>query len=288
MTELIQQCHSWCVSGDRSLKSPVSGTSGSGSSVVLLPHENKRLQATLKKEDWVRRCFRTTSTSPDRVPLGAVAVPPLLMNPTCLLLDWLCNCSFFWEFPFKLFCYMFFYNFIICISILRYGILSIGVCLVLSSHTVWLQHILVLTTFLCVIRDTLLCVFLHAYITLTIVQVKNKCDNVKTTKLKPMCSFCFRGPQDTCFEGGVFPAVLSFPSDYPLSPPKMRFTCEMFHPNSEFHLPQILAYLINLKCMNRPVCRDFCLKPGTTCLLVRNSSPASSNVWTMPQGRTSD
>lgn len=46
------------------------------------------------------------------------------------------------------------------------------------------------------------------------------------------CCGC-RGPQDTCFEGGVFPAVLSFPSDYPLSPPKMRFTCDMFHPNSE-------------------------------------------------------
>ncbi|PWA26326.1 hypothetical protein CCH79_00019425 [Gambusia affinis] len=41
----------------------------------------------------------------------------------------------------------------------------------------------------------------------------------------------WKGPEDTCFEGGVFPAVLSFPSDYPLSPPKMRFTCDMFHPN---------------------------------------------------------
>lgn len=41
----------------------------------------------------------------------------------------------------------------------------------------------------------------------------------------------FRGPEDTCFEFGVFPAILSFPLDYPLSPPKMRFTCEMFHPN---------------------------------------------------------
>uniref|UniRef100_G1MXS5 Ubiquitin conjugating enzyme E2 G2 n=1 Tax=Meleagris gallopavo TaxID=9103 RepID=G1MXS5_MELGA len=40
-----------------------------------------------------------------------------------------------------------------------------------------------------------------------------------------------RGPEDTCFEYGVFPAILSFPLDYPLSPPKMRFTCEMFHPN---------------------------------------------------------
>lgn len=43
----------------------------------------------------------------------------------------------------------------------------------------------------------------------------------------------FRGPEGTCFEGGVFPAKLVFPPDYPLSPPKMQFTCEMFHPNSE-------------------------------------------------------
>ncbi|XP_013115853.1 ubiquitin-conjugating enzyme E2 G2 [Stomoxys calcitrans] len=39
------------------------------------------------------------------------------------------------------------------------------------------------------------------------------------------------GPEGTCFEGGVFPARLVFPPDYPLSPPKMKFTCEMFHPN---------------------------------------------------------
>ncbi|KAH8245215.1 hypothetical protein KR032_006461 [Drosophila birchii] len=39
------------------------------------------------------------------------------------------------------------------------------------------------------------------------------------------------GPEGTCFEGGVFPARLVFPPDYPLSPPKMKFTCNMFHPN---------------------------------------------------------
>jgi len=39
------------------------------------------------------------------------------------------------------------------------------------------------------------------------------------------------GPDGTCFEGGVFPAKLTFPTDYPLSPPKMQFMCEMFHPN---------------------------------------------------------
>lgn len=39
------------------------------------------------------------------------------------------------------------------------------------------------------------------------------------------------GPEGTCFEGGVFPAKLTFPPDYPLAPPKMQFTCEMYHPN---------------------------------------------------------
>jgi Ubiquitin-protein ligase len=46
--------------------------------------------------------------------------------------------------------------------------------------------------------------------------------------------YVFRGPEGTCFEGGVFPAKVTFPSDYPLSPPKMQFTCEMFHPNSKY------------------------------------------------------
>lgn len=39
------------------------------------------------------------------------------------------------------------------------------------------------------------------------------------------------GPADTVYEGGVFKAIMTFPSDYPLSPPKMQFICEMFHPN---------------------------------------------------------
>ncbi|XP_064394756.1 ubiquitin-conjugating enzyme E2 G2-like isoform X1 [Halichondria panicea] len=39
------------------------------------------------------------------------------------------------------------------------------------------------------------------------------------------------GPEDTSFEGGVFITELVFPPDYPLSPPKMRFISEMFHPN---------------------------------------------------------
>lgn len=47
----------------------------------------------------------------------------------------------------------------------------------------------------------------------------------------------FSGPEGTPFEGGVFTARLTFPSDYPLSPPKMKFTCDLFHPNSELVAP---------------------------------------------------
>ncbi|RYP43230.1 hypothetical protein DL768_010024 [Monosporascus sp. mg162] len=40
-----------------------------------------------------------------------------------------------------------------------------------------------------------------------------------------------QGPEGTPFEGGIFPAELRFPKDYPLAPPKMTFLGEIFHPN---------------------------------------------------------
>jgi len=39
------------------------------------------------------------------------------------------------------------------------------------------------------------------------------------------------GPADTWYEGGVFRAVVTFPYDYPLYPPKMVFTSPVWHPN---------------------------------------------------------
>ena len=41
------------------------------------------------------------------------------------------------------------------------------------------------------------------------------------------------GPEGTSFDGGVFVTELIFPTDYPLSPPKMRFISDMFHPNGK-------------------------------------------------------
>lgn len=44
-------------------------------------------------------------------------------------------------------------------------------------------------------------------------------------------SYSFSGPEGTPYEDGIYPATLTFPKDYPLSPPVMKFQCTLFHPN---------------------------------------------------------
>ncbi|XP_075514116.1 ubiquitin-conjugating enzyme E2 7-like isoform X3 [Primulina tabacum] len=39
------------------------------------------------------------------------------------------------------------------------------------------------------------------------------------------------GPPDTLYEGGFFNAIMSFPANYPNSPPTVKFTSEIWHPN---------------------------------------------------------
>lgn len=39
------------------------------------------------------------------------------------------------------------------------------------------------------------------------------------------------GPDGTPYEGGVFRIDISIPSDYPFSPPKMKFETKVWHPN---------------------------------------------------------
>lgn len=39
------------------------------------------------------------------------------------------------------------------------------------------------------------------------------------------------GPDETPWEGGIFSLRITFTSDYPEKPPRIRFTTEMFHPN---------------------------------------------------------
>jgi len=39
------------------------------------------------------------------------------------------------------------------------------------------------------------------------------------------------GPTGTDYEGGLFESRLTFPYDYPLNPPKMKFISDIWHPN---------------------------------------------------------
>eukprot|EP01118_Nematostelium_gracile_P001365 TRINITY_DN113_c0_g1_i1.p1 TRINITY_DN113_c0_g1~~TRINITY_DN113_c0_g1_i1.p1 ORF type:complete len:253 (+),score=82.71 TRINITY_DN113_c0_g1_i1:99-761(+) len=39
------------------------------------------------------------------------------------------------------------------------------------------------------------------------------------------------GPQGTDYEGGTFKAAISFPEDYPIAPPTLRFVSDFYHPN---------------------------------------------------------
>ena len=43
--------------------------------------------------------------------------------------------------------------------------------------------------------------------------------------------FALAGPPGTPYEHGVFTGTLTFPPDYPLSPPRMRFDPPITHPN---------------------------------------------------------
>lgn len=59
------------------------------------------------------------------------------------------------------------------------------------------------------------------------------------------------GPEGTPYEGGIFPAELKFPKDYPLMPPTMKFLCDIWHPNGMFcAVSCTLCYLLALSVLS--------------------------------------
>ncbi|KAK9372666.1 uncharacterized protein V1513DRAFT_419598 [Lipomyces chichibuensis] len=81
-----------------------------------------------------------------------------------------------------------------------------------------------------------------------------------------------QGPEDTPFEGGVFPATLTFPKDYPLSPPAMKFTCDMFHPNGKSIWTSVVEYIV-LNWIN------VVYKDGTVCISILHAPGDDPNMY---------
>jgi ubiquitin-conjugating enzyme E2 G2 len=72
-----------------------------------------------------------------------------------------------------------------------------------------------------------------------------------------------QGPEGTPFEGGIFPAELKFPKDYPLNPPKMKFLGEIWHPNGEIAIPpEHDNVLTRVVYTNGEVCISILHPPG--------------------------
>jgi hypothetical protein len=58
-----------------------------------------------------------------------------------------------------------------------------------------------------------------------------------------LCSELYTNNRLICSDGGYFNAIMSFPQNYPNSPPSVRFTSEMWHPNGQLFISINFTFL---------------------------------------------
>ncbi|WFD41997.1 E2 ubiquitin-conjugating enzyme [Malassezia psittaci] len=64
------------------------------------------------------------------------------------------------------------------------------------------------------------------------------------------------GPMDTLYEGGFLKAELTFPPEYPLLPPTMKFKTPMWHPNIYEDGTLCISILVSLTLMQHAPGKD--------------------------------
>jgi ubiquitin-conjugating enzyme E2 G1 len=80
------------------------------------------------------------------------------------------------------------------------------------------------------------------------------------------------GPPGTIYQDGFFQAVLEFTDTYPQNPPRMRFTSEMWHPNS---ILLIFVYFVFVVYPDGLVCISILHPPGEDAM----SGETSAERW---------
>lgn len=94
-----------------------------------------------------------------------------------------------------------------------------------------------------------------------------------------------------CSEGGFFKAHLTFPKDYPLKPPKMKFITEIWHPNSNWIIPiQLIARTIFwisnvILCNKHFICYSVDCKSGDVCISILHDPGEDKWGYERPEER---
>ena len=61
----------------------------------------------------------------------------------------------------------------------------------------------------------------------------------------------FRGPPDTPYEGGTYVVDIKMPTDYPFSPPVIKFETKLWHPNVSSQTVCGIYFLLEIVLIER-------------------------------------
>jgi ubiquitin-protein ligase len=88
-----------------------------------------------------------------------------------------------------------------------------------------------------------------------------------------------------CSDGGYFNAIMTFPQNYPNSPPSVRFTSEMWHPNGK-HRYHVLSTIWSCQSSDNSFCFEFSVYPdGRVCISILHPPGEDPNGYELASER---